>query len=463
MKKRKKRSFRKLRNILVMLSPVLIIILVLLAFNKEKVHTYKAVVTTEGSCSAPGVRTFTCVRCGYTCTEPIVTGHDYAETMVIPADAKKYISCKCRNCGSEKNIKDLGESDAMKNPYSLVSAAVTGVEKSYQFTGGGITPVPVVTDKNGNTLAENTDYTVSYEHNTEAGIGTVRLTGKGLYRDACEIHFSISEAHWDETDGLKSYYEDGKVTGLKEIDGNEYYFDEEGIMQTGWQKFDDGYYCFDRLTGELAKSTMVDGIKVDAKGKAEDSEYNTYKIETMMKAHQIVLEQTSPKDSMEDKRLKLFNWEMKEHGYHRWRLLSAIYDSSPDWEITFANDIFDKGSGCCVSDSCATAFLFREIGYTNIYVCHDTSHCWFTVDGKLFDPLFAEGKSFYDNYNANYTDYREHPVGRRRIDGVSTDDGSDESDEETAAEADGTAAELAAAAEAGENDADVITAEDLEG
>ena len=194
-------------------------------------------------------------------------------------------------------------------------------------------------------------------------------------------------------------------------------------MQTGWQKLEDGgYYCFDRLTGVLAKSTMVDGINVDAKGKAEESDYNIYKIETMMKAHKIVLEQTSPKDSMEDKRLKLFNWEMKEHGYHRWRILKNIYQTSPDWEITFANDIFDKGSGCCVSDSCATAFLFREIGYTEIYVCHDTSHCWFTVEGKLFDPLFAEGKSFYENYNANFTDYREHPVGRRRIDGVSTED-----------------------------------------
>ncbi len=408
---------------MVFLAPVAIVLLFVFAFNKEKVHTYKAVVTKQGDCSNPGLRTYTCVRCGYTCTEPIVKNHDYDETLVIPADAKKYISCRCRVCGSEKTLKNIDESEAMNNPYSIISAEITGVDKAYQFTGGGITPIPVITDQNKNRLTENTDYTVSYEHNTEVGIGTVKITGTGIYRDACEVHFTISAAHWDEEDGQKYYYEDGKVTGLKEIDGEEYFFDEEGIMQTGWQKLEDGgYYCFDRLTGVLAKSTMVDGINVDAKGRAEESDYNIYKIETMMKAHKIVLEQTSPKDSMEDKRLKLFNWEMKEHGYHRWRILKNIYQTSPDWEITFANDIFDKGSGCCVSDSCATAFLFREIGYTEIYVCHDTSHCWFTVEGKLFDPLFAEGKSFYENYNANFTDYREHPVGRRRIDGVSTED-----------------------------------------
>ena len=124
---------------------------------------------------------------------------------------------------------------------------------------------------------------------------------------------------------------------------------------------------------------------------------------------------------MEEKRLKLFNWEMYEHGYHRWRLLSDIYDTSPDWEITFANDIFIRGSGCCVADSSACAFLFREIGYENIYICHDSSHCWFTVEGKLFDPLFAEAKDFDANYNAEFTDYRQWPVGRRRVDGVSTD------------------------------------------
>ena len=46
---------------------------------------------------------------------------------------------------------------------------------------------------------------------------------------------------------------------------------------------------------------------------------------------------------MEDKRLKLFNWEMKEHGYHRWRILKNIYQTSPDWEITFANEYHAEG------------------------------------------------------------------------------------------------------------------------
>ena len=75
-----------------------------------------------------------------------------------------------------------------------------------------------------------------------------------------------------------------------------------------------------------------------------------------------------------------------------------------------------------MADSAAAAFLIREIGYTDIYICHDTSHCWFTVGGKLFDPLFAEAKDFDLNYNADYTDYRQWPVGRRRVDGVGRED-----------------------------------------
>ena len=49
------------------LAPLAIVILFVFAFNKEKVHTYKAVVTKQGDCSNPGLRTYTCVRCGYTC------------------------------------------------------------------------------------------------------------------------------------------------------------------------------------------------------------------------------------------------------------------------------------------------------------------------------------------------------------------------------------------------------------
>ena len=136
----------------------------------------------------------------------------------------------------------------------------------------------------------------------------------------------------------------------------------------------------------------------------------------MMRAHQIMLDVTDPSDSMETKRYKCFVWEYSKHPYYRWRLLSNLYPYSDEWDVDFANDIFERGRGCCISDACAAAFLFLEIGYTDIYVCHDTGHGWCTVNGRLYDPLFAEAKNFDLNYNADFTDYRRNPVGRIRID-----------------------------------------------
>ncbi len=400
---------------------IVLIILLSFAFSKETVHTYKAVVTTQGDCVTPGVRTFRCVNCSLTHTEPITGGHTYADSLVVTAEGKKYIARKCTVCGDEltADISSSGDGD----PFSLSCADVSGVDSVYMYTGQSIEPEPVVADLNGVPLVPGTDYSISYENNVEAGMAAVKIAGVGNYINSCEIQFRIAEMRWEDgEDGNKYFYDPDMATGFREIQGEGYFFSEDGAMQTGWQLIDGGYYCFDRLTGKMARKTRVDGIRVDENGLAEESDYNEYKIETMMKAHQIMLEQTSPKDSMEDKRLKLFNWEMKEHGYHRWRLLDYIYDTSPDWEMTFANDIFDNESGCCVSDACAAAFLFREIGYTDIYVCHDTSHCWFTVGDRLYDPLFAEAKSFEENYNAVCSDYRVNPAGRRRIDGVGTED-----------------------------------------
>ena len=83
--------------------------------------------------------------------------------------------------------------------------------------------------------------------------------------------------------------------------------------------------------------------------------------------------------------------------------------------MTFANDIFDNGQGCCVSQSAALAFLFREIGYTDVYVCHDTGHSWVTIGNILYDTVFAEAKSFAANYNVYPSDYRVNPVDKRYI------------------------------------------------
>ena len=283
-------------------------------------------------------------------------------------------------------------------PAEISKASVSGLEDIYAYTGSAVKPEPVLKFKSAK-LVKGTDYTLSYKNNTAKGNATVVISGKGNFTGSVSRTFKIAGA------------------GMVTKNGSTYYYDANGVMQTGWQEINGSYYCFDRITGKLVTGTTINKIKVDSNGKAVSlTNYGKSRIETMMRAHQIMLDVTSPTDTMEQKRYKCFVWEYSKHPYYRWRLLSNLYPYSDEWDVDFANDIFVRGRGCCISDACAAAYLFMEIGYTDIYVCHDTSHGWFTVNGRLYDPLFAEAKNFDLNYNADYTDYRRNPVGRVRID-----------------------------------------------
>lgn len=70
---------------------------------------------------------------------------------------------------------------------------VTGLPASVTYTGKAITPKATV--KFGDILlAEGTDYTLSYEANTNAGTATVKVTGKGNYDGTKSASFAIAAA-----------------------------------------------------------------------------------------------------------------------------------------------------------------------------------------------------------------------------------------------------------------------------
>ena len=69
------------------------------------------------------------------------------------------------------------------------------------------------------------------------------------------IYKTIQEnfGRWEEKDGNKYYYDHNGVmqTGwLKSFDGSWYYFNEDGIMQTGWEKVDGKWYYL-KSDGEM--------------------------------------------------------------------------------------------------------------------------------------------------------------------------------------------------------------------
>ena len=192
-----------------------------------------------------------------------------------------------------------------------------------------------------------------------------------------------------------------------------YYFDKNGVMVKGWKKYKKDYYYFDRSSGKMYKNTKVDGIKLNKQGKAKKKKVNINKINTMIKAKNTLESITSYNDSKSQKLRKAFDWIAKKP-YRRYRLLSKMYKQK-GWESTFANDIFDHGDGCCVSESAALAFLVHEAGYKNVYVAHDSSHAWMELNNRVYDALFARAKDYNKYYNLSYGNYNCHPIDKRKI------------------------------------------------
>ncbi|MBF0779550.1 MULTISPECIES: glycoside hydrolase family 2 TIM barrel-domain containing protein [unclassified Granulicatella] len=74
---------------------------------------------------------------------------------------------------------------------TLIPEHVKVSEMLKEYTGQAIENEPVVTI-NGKTLTKDTDYTITYEHNTDVGKAKVIVEGKGNYTGRVEKEFTIS-------------------------------------------------------------------------------------------------------------------------------------------------------------------------------------------------------------------------------------------------------------------------------
>ena len=69
---------------------------------------------------------------------------------------------------------------------------------SQTYTGNGISPLPTIT-YNNKTLKKDTDYTLSYSNNINAGTATITITGKGNFTGTTSKTFSISARAMSDT------------------------------------------------------------------------------------------------------------------------------------------------------------------------------------------------------------------------------------------------------------------------
>lgn len=93
--------------------------------------------------------------------------------------------------GTATNIPDSGKAPTTTAKLTKNNATLTLAYTSKAYSGGALKPA--VTVKHGSkTLTQNTDYTVSYSHNSEPGTATVKITGTGKYTGSLSKTFQIT-------------------------------------------------------------------------------------------------------------------------------------------------------------------------------------------------------------------------------------------------------------------------------
>lgn len=162
-----------------------------------------------------------------------------------------------------------------------ISGAVVASIKNMAYTGKNISPKPEVTWKKS-VLTLNSDYTLSYKNNVNAGKATIVVTGKGDFKGTKKATFlivapSVAYRSYVHGKGWRSWCKDGAKNGLKSkgayIEGfavklsNTPYTGgiqyEAYVQGVGWQ----GLKSDGSTAGAKGKSKRVEAIRISLTGK----------------------------------------------------------------------------------------------------------------------------------------------------------------------------------------------------
>ena len=240
------------------------------------------------------------------------------------------------------------------------------------------------------------------------------------YAHVTIVKKKLRKGWFDYASGNKRYYDnEGKFyTGLHQIGNAMYYFNDRGfLLSNRTVTVGDVTYYID----ELSHVTMTkEGSSYFRYTGAERSQLSDGEVQDLLaneRAQQIVAQITNPGMSQEQKLQTCFNWVIRKY-YYIWRRFD---EGGEYWPAVNANDHFVYGRGDCMADASAFAYLAKALGYTNVYVCADAqqsnnnAHGWAEINGLVYDPLFAEAKSYSKYYGATYSSYRLSPILRYQL------------------------------------------------
>ena len=203
---------------------------------------------------------------------------------------------------------------------------------------------------------------------------------------------SSSSGTWKTIKGRHYYYNarGKKIKGKVKIGSRYYFFDKNGIQRYGWKKIKNDYYFFRISTGTtgayMLTSTTINGIALDASGRASKSGSNLRKLKLMTEANKIVEKISRPGMNKMQRLRASFDYVKKQYTYYCWR----EFRNTQDWEKDFAEDMFFRGGrGDCVSYAAAFAYLANAVGMKKVYVICSGGHGWAEIGGKVYDPDWA--------------------------------------------------------------------------
>ena len=230
--------------------------------TKRHEHTYTSVVTKQPTCTATGVRTYTCTTCGAKKTETInKLAHSYKQ-YVTPAttSADGSITKKCTACGYSSSKSKI---------YKITSVSLSSTV--FTYSGNNITPSVTVKNSKNNKLVKGKDYKVIYPTNSvNVGRYSVKIQFIGNYSGTVNKYFDIVPiitSLTNTTGGIKLSW--------KKVDGAYGYRLYYKPASGGWKRFKDTTATSFTDSGVVPNKTETYTIRcIDKNGKTVSGFYS---------------------------------------------------------------------------------------------------------------------------------------------------------------------------------------------
>lgn len=185
----------------------------------------------------------------------------------------------------------------------------------------------------------------------------------------------------------KGYLADS--TGLYKIRGH-YYFLKDGKLQTKEITYKKKKY-YTNINGTVCgfkkgnQYYSPQGKKLSAIQKRD--------FQTRIYAREIISGTVKTSMTKNQRLQACFLWVVHHYSY-----VDIKCHGEKGWTSSLGMTMLKRGIGDCRGLAVGFAYLASEAGFKNTYLCQDSknifsgSHCWTSVDGRYYDPLFYNAK-----------------------------------------------------------------------